>query len=54
MMDDAVLKESLTQVDSLLSLADLSTLQKPWDKFTEDTQRQQLYQSAHNTTLHTC
>ncbi len=52
MMDDAVLQESLTQVDSLLSLTDLSTLQEPWDKLTEDTQRQQLCQSAHNTMLH--
>lgn len=48
MMDDAILQESLTQVDSLLSLTDLSTLQEPWDKLTEDTQRQRQCQSAHN------
>lgn len=47
MMDDAILQKSLTQVDSLLSFTDLSTLQQPWDELTEDTQRQQTYQSTH-------
>lgn len=37
MMDNAVLQKSLTQVDSLLSLTDLSTLQEPWDELTVNT-----------------